>query len=232
MYTRKRVFVQSPLAAESLQKNAFPYDELVSGPTVYAYADGNPVSEFDSLGLWGIGDPLPQSVVDFSAGFGDDLSFGLTSVVRNAAGISGGVDKCSGSYGAGKWSGAALGLAFGGATLGRHAVANGVGSIFSEGRTFGTVSRRWHGAWGSAEDLDHIFIPQSVADVNAGWNLVPLSPWVNQQLLNPDSFLWGPLTQAIPYLARGLAQAGVAGLYGSVPTAAAMSAGSSCGCDH
>jgi hypothetical protein len=182
--------------------------------------------------LWGIGDPLPQGFVDFSAGFGDDLSFGLTSIARNAAGINGVVNKCSGSYSAGKWSGAALGLAFGGATLGRNAVANGVGSIFSEGRTFGRVSRRWHSAWGGAEDLDHMFIPQSVADVNAGWNLIPLSPWVNRQLLNPDSFMWNSVTQVIPYLARGLAQAGVAGLYGSVPTAAAISLGSSCGCSN
>ncbi len=46
--------------------------------------------ETDPLGLWGIGDPLPQGVVDFSAGFGDDLSCGLTSIARNAVNVGSG----------------------------------------------------------------------------------------------------------------------------------------------
>lgn len=77
-----------------------------------------------------------------------------------------------------------------------------------------------------------MFIPQSMANVNAGWNPVPLSPWVNQQLLNPNSFMWGPLTKAVPYMARALAQAGVARLYGAVPTAGALAGSSSCSCSN
>lgn len=196
----------------------------------YAYVNGNPMGYIDPYGQWAWGDPLPQGLVDFSAGMGDDLSFGLTRLIRNAAGI-GGVDNCSGSYTAGTWTGTAVGLVFGGATLGRHAAANGLRSIFTEARTFGTVSRRWHKMWGGLEDLDHMFIPQKLAKVNAGWNLVPLSPWVNRQLLNPDSFMWGPISRIIPYAARGLAQMGVAGLYGSVPTQAGISAAATeCGC--
>lgn len=51
IYTRNRVFLIAPLAAESLQKNAFPYDQLVSGRGVYAYTAGNPASLRDPSGL-------------------------------------------------------------------------------------------------------------------------------------------------------------------------------------
>jgi len=39
------------LAAESPRKNPFPYDELASGRSVYAYAAGNPVGRKDPTGL-------------------------------------------------------------------------------------------------------------------------------------------------------------------------------------
>ena len=52
------------------------------------------------LGSFSAGDlpTLPQSVVDFAAGFGDALSFGLTSTIRDNYNISG-VNKKSSSYG-------------------------------------------------------------------------------------------------------------------------------------
>jgi hypothetical protein len=52
-YTRSCVFLIAPLAAESHQKNAFPYDDLVSGRGVYAYVGGNPLSRIDRFGLAG-----------------------------------------------------------------------------------------------------------------------------------------------------------------------------------
>lgn len=41
-------------AAESLRKSLLRYDAFASDPTVYAYADGNPIGYVDPLGL----DPL------------------------------------------------------------------------------------------------------------------------------------------------------------------------------
>jgi len=54
-------------------------------------------------------------------GFGSVLSFGLTDVINNATGASSVVNKCSGFYKAGNWSGIGLSAAFGAAHLGRNA---------------------------------------------------------------------------------------------------------------
>lgn len=62
------------------------------GP-VYAYVDGNPIGEYDPLGLWGIGDPLPQSVVNVASGFGNGILFDFPGRL-----VDGGVDRCSSAY--------------------------------------------------------------------------------------------------------------------------------------
>lgn len=56
---------------------------------------------------------LPQPMVDFSAGFGDTLSFGLTRGLREISGI-GSVNYNSRSYTVGDYSGVGLSLAMGG----------------------------------------------------------------------------------------------------------------------
>jgi hypothetical protein len=57
---------------------------------------------------------LPQWAVDYSAGLGDELLVGQGQWLRNLAGVDSGVNRCSSSYSAGKWTGFAALLAAGG----------------------------------------------------------------------------------------------------------------------
>jgi RHS repeat-associated protein len=75
------------------------------GFNLYAYVEGDPLNYIDPLGLWGFGDPLPQGFVDFWAGFGDTLSFGITDSIRDQLDTNGAVDKCSGAYAGGTYTG-------------------------------------------------------------------------------------------------------------------------------
>lgn len=69
-----RVFIHPSLAAESHQKNTFPYDELVSGPAVSAYAAGNPISRSDPTGLAPCGIDLQQLIQNAIAGATDPVT--------------------------------------------------------------------------------------------------------------------------------------------------------------
>lgn len=72
-----------------------------------------------------------QSTVDYAAGFGDTLSFGITDKIRDWNGTNYVVDKCSGAYSAGEWTGIAYGFALGGALGLRAAGGRAAGMEFS-----------------------------------------------------------------------------------------------------
>lgn len=81
---------------------------LAGGTNPYQYAP-NTTGWIDPLGLWRIGDPLPQQLVDGVAGFGDNVSMGLSKKIRNVFEIDGGVTD-SVSYEIGKNLGEIPGL--------------------------------------------------------------------------------------------------------------------------
>ena len=90
---------------------------LSGGLNPYLYVSSSPLELIDPLGLWAIGDPLPQSVVDFSAGLGDGIIAAMTlgfvsgQDLRDAANVDGGVNPCSRAYAAGNIFGTVLGIA-------------------------------------------------------------------------------------------------------------------------
>jgi len=76
---------------------------------LYGYVLNDPVNFVDPEGLFTLID-----TANVAAGFGDTISFGGTDWVREQNGSNDVIDKCSGSYKAGKYAGYAFGFASGG----------------------------------------------------------------------------------------------------------------------
>ncbi|WP_292916078.1 RHS repeat-associated core domain-containing protein [Nitrosomonas sp.] len=110
---------------------------LMGGINIYGYVGQNPLRFVDPYGLWAIGDPLPQGIVNAIVGFGDGISsfatFGMYSTidVRNSLGINNGVDYCSSLYSGGKFAGYARGTG----TLWAAGLNGGSNSVFWVGNT-------------------------------------------------------------------------------------------------
>jgi uncharacterized protein RhaS with RHS repeats len=97
---------------------------LAGGMNPYLYANGNPLAYTDPYGLFGMDDVWgaiyagtggwspSQSTVDFGAGFGDVVTFGLTGLARNVMDINN-VNRCSNWYTAGEVAGVAATTATG-----------------------------------------------------------------------------------------------------------------------
>ena len=193
---------------------------VTGGANVYAYVEGDPAGHLDPLGLWAFGDPLPDWMVNASAGFGDTLSFGLTNAARNVAGINGVVNKCTDAYSAGKYSAVALSLAFGAAHLGRAALNQGVTRVFSDPRGWKAVQATWSrnvGGYRGQYELHHWFTPQSAGGSNAGLNYMAVSPWLNNAMGNGG-------------LMYNAFKGTVLGIYGAIPTAAISAMTDECPC--
>jgi RHS repeat-associated protein len=98
--------------------------------SLYVYGNNNPSMYVDPYGLYDL-PSIPQPVVDFSAGMGDTLSFGITNWARNKMGTNDVVNQCSTSYSVGEWTGIATSTVIGGAAGWRAAGTKAVGKEFS-----------------------------------------------------------------------------------------------------
>jgi hypothetical protein len=215
---------------------------LDGGINTYAYAGSMPTGAIDPMGLIsnivelgdaiGFDPSLPAGLVDFVAGWGDTLSFGLTRAYRDFRGI-GGVNYCAGAYTGGQAVGILHSLAFGGAHLGRNAymqmgargslltrVERGIGRLVTDTRGWKAVSDTWSRAAGGGArwlqnngvQLHHWFRAQSLGGSNAAWNYMAISAKWNRIMGNGRQ----SLSQFMSYNAF---RATVIGIYGAVPTA-------------
>ena len=103
---------------------------------MYAYADEDPISNSDPLGLLDVND-----VADYAAGFGDTLSFGLTGYIRSQWGINS-VDKCSRAYAFGMYSEVGLEVGLTGASFALRGAARGISQAAAR------AGQNWHGVRG------------------------------------------------------------------------------------
>jgi hypothetical protein len=78
----------------------------------YTYLGNSPTNYIDPLGL-----DFVDVTANYAAGFGDAISFGITSYVRDMTGANRGVDICSWGYSIGSWTGFFHGIAMGGGSL-------------------------------------------------------------------------------------------------------------------
>jgi len=76
----------------------------------YLYTGNNPINRVDPLGLYWL-----EDLSNFSAGFGDTITFGGTAWLREQGGYNDVVNSCSGYYTGGAITGIGADLALGGA---------------------------------------------------------------------------------------------------------------------
>ena len=78
---------------------------LSGGLNTYVYVYNYPLRYIDPYGLWVLGEPLPQWVVDHSAGLGDALLLDQGHRLRNLLHVNGGINECSLDYKTGMFVG-------------------------------------------------------------------------------------------------------------------------------
>jgi RHS repeat-associated protein len=185
---------------------------LQGGLNPFEYGANDPINHIDPSGDdwtdWDL-----SGAANFAAGMGDNLSFGLTSFIRQQMGVDDVVDKCSGLYSAGEWTGIALSTAIGAAAGAKAAGGKAAGREFSH-----WLPNRWggprsilNGNW--VTTAEHALNdPYRYRFMNAAWKAA-----------NPMNPAWLQQSNRIPLLLKG---AGAGAAYGG----ASAAAGGRCGC--
>jgi RHS repeat-associated protein len=125
---------------------------------LYGYVGNDPLGLVDPLGLYGW-ENFVSDAATFSAGFGDTMSFSLTNKVRDWMGTNGVVDKCSGLYSAGGWTGVGVGAFIGGSGLARGGLRPELGNWKQGGKWFfpeGTRGPHFHFGNGPGLQSHHL----------------------------------------------------------------------------
>ncbi|QDQ27050.1 RHS repeat protein [Chitinimonas arctica] len=103
---------------------------LQGGLNPYAYVDNNPLLGLDPYGLYDLSDAAYDTATAV-VGFGDTVSFGLTSKLRDFNETNQYVEKCGSAYTGGQVAGVAAATVIGGAAGARAAGTRGAGRVFS-----------------------------------------------------------------------------------------------------
>jgi len=184
---------------------------FAGGINLYAYAAGDPVNLMDPFGLGPISwqqklvNFLPeyavdglasiifsQRLVDFSAGTGDILSFGLTDVWRNIDGSYSWVLKDSSAYAAGEWTGTGIGFAVGGAGLAKGFANAGSRTLKQQLYEIGQKT--------FTKSEYNYFVARNADPVKRGIDIVRQQGWLRASAISPS----GLATQSLKTIGTGL----------------------------
>ena len=111
-------------------------DPAGDGPNPYVYCGNSPTNAVDPLGLfsiWDFLDDLLYHSAQFSAGLGDNLSFGITGWIRRLLGSDGLIDRNGAGYIIGDATGTGvsigMGLAHMGVSVAAQSTRGGMGCL-------------------------------------------------------------------------------------------------------
>ncbi|MCB9748004.1 MAG: hypothetical protein H6755_06320 [Candidatus Omnitrophica bacterium] len=129
-YYRARQY--DPLIGRFLQRDPLGYFDSMN---LYAYTLNNPINFIDPYGLYSWYDFLRDSS-NFSAGFGDTITFGGTNYIREIGEFNDVVDKCSNAYSAGGYTATGAELTLGGAGIAKATSKAGIKTGIKGGEIF------------------------------------------------------------------------------------------------
>jgi hypothetical protein len=137
-----------------------------------------------------------QNTVDFSAGFGDTISFGVTDKIRDLLDTNGVVNKCSGAYSGGEYVGIVYGFAAGGAAGFRAAGKKAAGKELSHWipNRMGGPKTLWNGNYVTrrvhalSDPYRYRFMPKAWKVANPIWSapfrqVVRMPFWIDGALI-------------------------------------------------
>lgn len=183
---------------------------------LYRYAISDPIGLVDPLGLYS-SDEFLQDFVNYSAGFGDALTFGLTDWVREELGSNGVVDKCSGLYNAGETTGIVLPFLTGIGGGIKAAGSKGVGLEFSH-----FIPNRYGGPR-SILNGNYVSTAQHALSDPYRYRFMPRAWKQANPMPNRMSQMWNRIPNTMKGAGAGAAASGAA--YGN-------SQGGKCGCPN
>ena len=143
--------------------------DISGGLNLYTYSANIPTNRIDPFGL-----DFLDVAANYSAGFGDEITFGITRYVRVKMGINDVVDECSLSYSLGGWSGILHGIATGtaGSLHGgaRTVLWSGAGAEQAAQAAKGTGKLLTDTPLGKLLDVvdDYVKLPQPIWDAASG----------------------------------------------------------------